>query len=126
MDNNKILIIDDEVSIIKALEMILTFEGYKIYSATSANEGLKILENEDIAAVLLDIRMEGMDGIICLEKIKERWPEIPVIMISGVATIDHAITAIKKGAFDFIAKPFKPKDLRAVIAKAAKELQESS
>jgi len=102
---NKILIIDDEKDIVQTLKMIFSFEGYDVIGVHSAIEGLNIIKKENISSVLLDIRMPGMDGITCLPKIKELKLEIPVIMISGVATIDDAIAAIKMGAFDLLEKP---------------------
>jgi DNA-binding NtrC family response regulator len=72
--------------------------------------------------VVTDIRMDEIDGIKVLESVLESWPETKVIMITGYATVEVAREAMAKGAFDFIAKPFKPQELRDVIAKAAEAL----
>jgi len=103
--SNRILIIDDEISIQQSLSGILEDEGFSPLCATSAEEGLKLLENETIDLVLLDIWLgDLMDGLTALEKIKEQF-NMPVIMISGHGTIETAVNATKKGAFDFIEKP---------------------
>lgn len=103
--SNRILIIDDEISIQQSLSGILEDEGFTPLCATSAEEGLKLLESETIDLVLLDIWLgDLMDGLTALEKIKEQF-NMPVIMISGHGTIETAVNATKKGAFDFIEKP---------------------
>lgn len=100
-----ILIIDDEVSIRETLAGILEDEGFIPISAASAEEGLTILEEQDIDLVLLDIWLgDNMDGLTALEKIKKDY-SLPVIMISGHGTIETAVQATRKGAFDFVEKP---------------------
>jgi len=99
-----ILIIDDEAPIRDALSGILADEGFKALTAASAEEGFKLLEEEKIHLVLLDIWMPGMDGLEALPKIRERF-DLPVIMISGHGTIETAVQATHSGAFDFIEKP---------------------
>lgn len=101
----RILIIDDETSIQQSLAGILEDEGFDAVAASSAEEGLEILEEEHINLVLLDIWLgENMDGMTALPKIKERF-DLPVIMISGHGTIETAVQATRNGAFDFIEKP---------------------
>lgn len=101
----QILIIDDEVSIQESLSGILEDEGFSPISASSAEEGIKLLETEEIDLVLLDIWLgDNMDGMTALEIIRERF-SIPVIMISGHGTKETADQATRKGAFDFIEKP---------------------
>lgn len=102
--NANLLIIDDEKSIRESLSGILDDEGFHTLTASSAEEGLEKLEQEEVELVLLDIWMPGMDGMEALEVILERF-NIPVIMISGHGTIETAVQATKKGAFDFIEKP---------------------
>jgi len=101
----KILVVDDEISILQSLEGILSDEGFDPVCAGSAEEGLKIIDEDDIDLVLLDIWMPGMDGLTALEEIKKRDPVLPVIMISGHGNIETAVKATKMGAFDFIEKP---------------------
>lgn len=101
----KILIIDDEKAIRNTLKEILEYEGYTVDEAADGQAGLEKLENEDYEAVLCDIKMPKMDGITVLSKAAEIADDVPFIMISGNATIDTAVEATKKGAFDFISKP---------------------
>ena len=100
-----ILIVDDEKSIIQSLDGILTDEGFEAISASSGNAALEIIEEEMPDLVLLDIWMPGMDGIETLIKIKETYPHLQVIMMSGHGTIETAVKATKQGAYDFIEKP---------------------
>jgi DNA-binding NtrC family response regulator len=100
-----ILVIDDEKSIRSTLKDILEHEGFSVELASNGQEGIDLFSNSQFDAVLCDIKMPGMDGIEVLEKIQTITNEVPVIMISGHGTIDTAVEAIKKGAFDFIEKP---------------------
>ncbi|MCF3108420.1 sigma-54 dependent transcriptional regulator [Niabella sp. CC-SYL272] len=104
-NQHEILIIDDEASIRKTLSEILSFEGYKISEATDGEEGLKLFSEKAFNAVLCDIKMPKMDGLEFLEKATALSPDVPVIMISGHGTIETAVEAVKKGAYDFISKP---------------------
>lgn len=101
----KILIIDDERSIRNTLKDILNFEKHHVDTAEDGITGLKMIEENEYDVIFCDIKMPQMDGIEVLEKIVETHPEIPVVMISGHGNIDTAVEAIKKGAFDYIAKP---------------------
>lgn len=100
-----ILVIDDEVSIRKTLIEILSFEGYKTHEASDGEQGIKIFSEHKFDAVLCDIKMPKMDGMEFLNKALEVAPDVPVIMISGHGTIETAVEAVKKGAYDFISKP---------------------
>ena len=101
---SKILVIDDERSIRNTLREILEYEEYEVDDAGTGPEGLELISTNEYDAVLLDIKMPQMDGMEVLEKLLEKH-DIPVIMISGHGTIDTAVEAIKKGAYDYIAKP---------------------
>tara|TARA_R100001143_G_scaffold63603_1_gene73663 strand:- start:11601 stop:12980 length:1380 start_codon:yes stop_codon:yes gene_type:complete len=100
-----ILITDDEKSIRNTLREILEFERYDILEAENGEKALETIKKEHIDLVILDIKMQGMDGIEVLEKIKKIAPELPVIMISGHGTIKIAVEATKLGAYDFLEKP---------------------
>lgn len=102
---SNILIIDDEKAIRKTLSEILSYEGYKIEEAGDGEEGLKKFRDKTYEVVLCDIKMPKLDGIEFLDKAREFNPDIPVIMISGHGTIETAVEAVKKGAYDYIAKP---------------------
>lgn len=108
----KILVIDDEKSIRNTMKDILGFEGHEVVLAENGMEGLIAAKTEKPEVVFCDIKMPKMEGIEVLERIKEIHPEMPVIMISGHGTIDTAIEAIKKGAYDFIEKPL---DLNRIL-----------
>lgn len=102
---SSILIIDDEKAIRKTLGEILSYEGYKIDEAADGEEGLRLFKDKTYDVVLCDIKMPKMDGIEFLDKAGEINADVPVIMISGHGTIETAVEAVKKGAFDYISKP---------------------
>lgn len=102
---SNILIIDDEKAIRKTLSEILSYEGYKIEEAGDGEEGLRRFRDKTFDVVLCDIKMPKIDGIEFLDKVRELNPDVPVIMISGHGTIETAVEAVKKGAYDYIAKP---------------------
>jgi two-component system, NtrC family, nitrogen regulation response regulator NtrX len=102
---SNILIIDDEKAIRKTLSEILSYEGYKIEEASDGEEGLRKFKEKTFDVVLCDIKMPKLDGIEFLDKAREANPDVPVIMISGHGTIETAVEAVKKGAYDYIAKP---------------------
>jgi DNA-binding NtrC family response regulator len=102
---SNVLIIDDEKAIRKTLAEILSYEGYKIDEAENGEEGLKRFKEKTYDVVLCDIKMPKLDGIEFLERAREHNPDVPVIMISGHGTIETAVEAVKKGAYDYISKP---------------------
>ncbi len=101
----KILIIDDEKAIRNTLKDILSYEKFEVDEAADGAEGIKKAEAGGFDLILCDIKMPKMDGIEVLSKLQEINPDIPVVMISGHGTVETAVEAIKKGAFDFISKP---------------------
>lgn len=109
---SRILIIDDEKSIRHSLKEILEYENYKVDEAPDGIEGIKMAEKEKYDIIFCDIKMPRMDGIEVLENLQNKCPEVPVVMISGHGNIDTAVEAIRKGAFDFIAKPL---DLNRIL-----------
>jgi DNA-binding NtrC family response regulator len=118
-----ILIIDDEKAIRKTLTEILSFEGYKIDEAADGEEGLKKFKDKTYDVVLCDIKMPKLDGIEFLQKAAETSPDIPIIMISGHGNIETAVEAVKKGAYDFIAKP---PDLNRLLITIRNAMERSS
>ena len=102
---SSILIIDDERAIRKTLGEILSYEGYKIEEASDGEEGLRKFKEKAYDVVLCDIKMPKLDGSEFLDKAREANPDVPIIMISGHGTIETAVEAVKKGAFDYISKP---------------------
>ncbi|NIM51958.1 MAG: response regulator [Gemmatimonadales bacterium] len=118
----RIMILDDEPIVGKRLEPALTKHGFEVEVFVDPGEALARLEEQEFDIVVTDLRMEDVDGIMVLEHIMSKCENTRVILITGYATVEVAREALVKGAFDFIAKPFKPKDLRAVINKAALSL----
>lgn len=100
-----ILVIDDERAIRNTLKDILSFEGFEIEEAADGLEGLEMIKAKDYDCILCDVKMPKMDGLEVLDKVKELKPDIPFVVISGHGNIETAVDAVKKGAFDFIAKP---------------------
>jgi DNA-binding NtrC family response regulator len=118
----KVLIIDDEKPIRNALRDILEYEKMQVEDAATGTEGLQKLEKDKFDLILCDIKMPGIDGIEVLEKIIEQGYGAPVVMISGHGTIETAVEAVKKGAFDFIAKPL---DLNRLLVTVRNALDKS-
>src|SRR3989304_7770724 len=114
----KILVIDDEGSIRNTLKEILEYEKHEVQLADDGIQGLEILDNANFDVVLCDIKMPHMDGMEVMEKIFEKTTDTQVIMISGHGTIDNAVEAIKKGAYDFIEKPLDLNRLMITIRNA--------
>jgi len=106
MAKSRILVIDDEAAIRDSLRMTLEYEGYEFIGAATGQEGLALAERESPDLVLLDVKMPGMDGLEVLDRLRSMNDGIPIVVISGHATISTAVEATKKGAFDFIEKPF--------------------
>jgi DNA-binding NtrC family response regulator len=123
MENKvQVLILDDEPIVGKRLAPALAKLGCEVESFEDPKKALERIEEKIFDIVVTDIRMEEIDGIEILEKVKTRSDHTKVIMITGYATVEVAREALGKGAFDFIAKPFKPNDLREVIVRAAEAL----
>lgn len=102
---SQILIIDDERAIRKTLSEILSYEGYKVEEAADGDEGIRMAIEKSFDVILCDIKMPKIDGLEVLDKLRDQKPDTPVIMISGHGTIETAVEAVKKGAFDYISKP---------------------
>jgi DNA-binding NtrC family response regulator len=116
----KVLIVDDEKPIRDAVRMILKYESIEVAEAGDAKAALKALDDDaSIGIVLCDVKMPGMDGIELLEQVKARKPLLPVIMMSGHGTIETAVEATRKGAFDFIEKPLGRERLLVTLRNAA-------
>jgi two-component system nitrogen regulation response regulator NtrX len=106
MPKPRILVIDDEAAIRDSLRMTLEYEGYEFTGAATGQEGLALAEREAPDLVLLDVKMPGMDGLEVLDRLHAAHDNLPIIVVSGHGTISTAVEATKKGAFDFIEKPF--------------------
>lgn len=122
-DTPKVLVVDDEAGIREGSERILKRMGCRVLTACNGHEGLDILDREPVVLVLLDLKMPGIDGMEVLQRIRDRHAHILVIVITGFATIETAIEAMKQGAYDFIPKPFEPDQLRIVVDRALEKLR---
>lgn len=118
----QILILDDEPIVGKRLKPALEKFGCEVEVFEDGRKALERFNEKYFDIVVTDVRMEEIDGLQVLEQIKAKSEETKVIIITGYATIEVAREALIKGAFDFIAKPFKPNDLRLIIERAAKSL----
>ena len=100
-----VLVVDDEIAIRETLVQILGYEGYRVLTAGSGPEALDVLGSESAGALLLDVKMPGMDGFEVLARVRELQPDLPVIVISGHGDIQTAVQAVREGAYDFLEKP---------------------
>src|SRR5512144_1335067 len=113
-----ILVIDDEEIMREILEALLTREGYEVRLASNAAEGLELARALPFDAVIADVLMPGLAGITVLDELKKLDDELPVIMITAFASVENAIAAMKRGAFDYITKPFKNDEVLVVLRNA--------
>jgi DNA-binding NtrC family response regulator len=118
-ENMKILIVDDEPVVCKGCERTLVEEGYEVRTSLNGKDGIELLQDEEFDIVITDLKMPGISGMQILVHIKENYPDIQVIIITGYSTIENAIESIKKGAFDYISKPFTPEELVSVVREAS-------
>lgn len=121
-----VLVIDDEQGIRDMLSYALGKEGYKVLTAQNGEEGIEKVKKEDIDIVISDIKMPGLDGVAVLGKIKEIKPQIEVIIATGYASIETAIESLRKGAYDYINKPFNITELSVLLEKAYETKQMKS
>jgi len=119
----RVLIVDDELDIREGSERILKRIGYHVHTAARGEEALAYLEQRPAAIVLLDLKMPGIDGMEVLARIQKMESVPLVIVITGYATVETAIKAMKQGAYDFIPKPFEPEQLRIVVNRAAEKIR---
>ncbi len=118
----RLMILDDEPIVGKRLAPTLTKSGFEVEVFLNPKQALERMDETEFDIVVTDFRMDEIDGIEVLEQILAKCQKTRVILITGYATVEVAREALMKGAFDFIAKPFKPRDLKAVINKAALSL----
>lgn len=119
----EIVVVDDEPIVRKRLKPALEKDGYNVEIFDDGSGVLERVKEKTFDIVVTDVRMEDVDGIQVLEEVLAKSGRTKVIIITGYATVEVAREALAKGAFDFIAKPFKPNDLRAIIERAAEALR---
>ena len=118
MYKRTILVVDDEPIARDNLAHIITKDGHAVLLAANGQEAVDILRKQEVDLVLTDLRMPGIDGMAVLEEAKKLWPAAEVVVITGHASVDIAVEAMRKGAYHFVIKPFKINELRAIIDKA--------
>ena len=121
--NASILVIDDEEIMREILEALLTREGYHVRLAASGTEGIELARSTPFDAAIVDVMMPGIDGIGTLEELRKLDDDLPVLMITAFASVETAISAMKRGAFDYITKPFKNDDVLVVVRNAVERRQ---
>ncbi|MCD4717473.1 MAG: response regulator, partial [Desulfobacterales bacterium] len=117
----KILVVDDEKVVREGCRRVLTGKGYEVLSAENGQQALDLLDAEEIDMILLDLKMPVMSGEEMLGIATEKYPDIPVIIITGHGTVDTAVECMKNGAYDFITKPFQIDQFLLTITRAAEK-----
>ena len=120
-----ILILDDEPIVGERLKALLTKDGYEVESFVNPMNALQRLDEKHFDIVVSDIRMRDMDGIQVMNAVLQKSKQIKVILITGYATLELARESLTKGAYDFIAKPFKSREIRSTIQKAVEALKQN-
>lgn len=119
----EILIVDDEKDILRALKFLLSDEGYSVTPAMSGEEAVELMRRKDFDVVLTDLKMDKMDGIGVLEESKRLSPETPVVLMTAYASVESAVDAMKKGASDYIVKPFINEEIRLTIRRLLEQMK---
>ena len=117
--NHSLLVVDDERNMRESLKTVLESRGYQGATVESAEDGLKAVKESDFFMVITDARLEGMSGYDFLRETHERWPDLPVLMITAYATPKLAVQAIQTGAIDYLSKPFEPEELLHSVNRCA-------
>ena len=113
--SRKILIVDDETSMREFLAILLGREGYAVVTAADAESALTLLSERSFDLIISDVKMPGLGGIALLERVKRSWSDTAVLMITAYSTAEDAVDAMKLGAYDYIAKPFKVEELKILV-----------
>lgn len=118
MAKTRLLVVDDELSMREFLAILLEREGYEVVTAADAATALSHLAAAEFALVISDVQMPGLNGLALLERIKETNPETAVLLITAFSTAEQAVEAMKLGAYDYLAKPFKVDEVKLLVANA--------
>jgi two-component system response regulator HydG len=118
-----VLVVEDEPVALKNLQHVLERAGYRVLGTTQGAEALRILAETDVDVVLTDVRMEGVDGMQVLARARQLQPDAEVIVVTGYATLDAAVEAMRGGAFYYLAKPFRLDEVRKVVGEAAEKVR---
>ena len=113
----KVLVVDDEESVVVTIKAILQLDGYDVATTTSAAEARKMVRDQEFDLVLTDLRLEDGDGLEVLRAVREHFPETVTIMLTGYASLESAIQALRVGAYDYLVKPSEVEELRSTVAR---------
>jgi len=117
----KILVVDDEDIVLESCQAVFELEGFEVMLVASADKAIEAMKNDNFALLLIDVKMPKHDGMYLMGKIKEQWPNIPIIVMSGYCTTETIKEAFKMGAANFIAKPFEPDELVETVRQTIKK-----
>ncbi len=117
----KILVVDDDAIVIKSCTRILELEGYTVSTVSCADEALETLKKESFDLLLVDVKMPKRDGMFLMKEIRKDFPELPVVVMSGYSTAETIADALRSGATQFIAKPFRPDELMKVVRQVVRK-----
>ncbi len=124
--NGRVLVVDDEKNLTLVLKEILSRAGFEVLAFNDPEKALESLESDPLDAVVTDLAMPGMDGLAILDFCRKFRPEVPVILLTAFGTVDSAVAALRRGAADFVTKPFDQEELLASIRKAVASSREQS
>ena len=125
ISNPRILVVDDEPVVCRSCQKILSEDGYEVSTVFTGREGLEKVRQEHFDVTITDMKIPDISGMEVLECIRGEQPDMPVVMITGYASVDTAVEAMKLGAFDYIPKPFTPEEISAIIKKALESKEEA-
>ncbi|OGG44703.1 MAG: hypothetical protein A3F84_28785 [Candidatus Handelsmanbacteria bacterium RIFCSPLOWO2_12_FULL_64_10] len=112
-----ILMADDDPTVLKTVGTFLSARGHRVRTASDGSEALRLMAEETPDLVISDIQMPGMDGIAFLKAIRGQFPDLPVILMTGYATVETAVAALRNRAYDYLKKPVQLEELQACIAR---------
>jgi len=121
MNIMKILVVDDEDIVLESCQAVFELEGFEVMLVPSADKAIEAMKNDNFTLLLIDVKMPKHDGMYLMEKIKEQWPDIPIIVMSGYYTTETIKEAFEMGAAKFIAKPFEPDELVKTVRQIIKK-----
>lgn len=111
----RVLVVDDEQHVRMTLKEVLSREGYEVLTASSGREALQVMGDTAVDLVMVDLKMEGMDGLTLMGEIKQRWPTTVLIVLTGYATLESALKALRYSAHDYLLKPSGPEDIKRSV-----------
>jgi len=117
----KILIVDDEDIVLESCRAVFELEGFEVMLVSSADKAIEAMKNDIFTLLLIDVKMPKHDGMYLMQKVKEQWPNIPIVVMSGYCTTETIKEAFKMGAASFIAKPFEPDELVKTVRNTMKK-----